>query len=204
MTTETAVLATAWISQPALAGRPARTLLVGAAMLKIYYRFGSLSFDLRAHSTTVTDDPAETITWLAESLHVPPSRLLLWRGEDIVVPSLVAAAETARDTVSAAKLLRELDLTFTREVIDVAETHGGAKASSFHSVAHGAGIPFVPMTQVALAEAHRLGNHFMIRQHLATRVKATWGLWLTARQDAKSLIAATETWLTTPDAEVRL
>lgn len=204
MTTETIVLATAWINQPALGQRPARTLLVGAATLKIYYRFGSLGFDLQAHSTTVTDDPAETISWFADAFHVPPERLLLWRAEDIVVPSLIAAAETARDTIAAAKLLRELDLVFTGEVIDVAEEYGGRSATSFDAVAHAHGVPFVTMTPAALAKAHRLGNHHMIRQHLAARVKATWRLWLAGRDDTESLIAATDAWATTPAAEVRL
>lgn len=204
MTTDTVVLATAWINQPALAQRPARTLLVGAATLTCRYRFGSLGLDLATHSTTVTDDPAETISWLADAFHIPPARLLLWRAEDIVVPSLIAAAETARDTIAAARLLRELDLVFTGEVIDVAETYGGASATSFDAVAHGAGIPFVPMPRAGLAEAHRLGNHGAIREHLAARAKATWRLWLTGRQDTGSLIAATEAWASTPDAEVRL
>jgi hypothetical protein len=204
MTTETVVLATAWINQPALSQRPARTLLVGAATLKVSYRFGSLAFDLKAHSTTVTDDPAETMLWLADAFHLPPERLLLWRAEDIVVPSLIAAAETARDTVAAAKLLRELDLVFTGEVIDVVESYGGRTATSFDAVAHAHGVPFVAMTPAALAEAHRLGNHYAIREHLAARAKATWRLWLASREDTGSLIGGTDAWAATPDAEVRL
>ena len=204
MTTNTIALATAWISQPPLGQRPARTLLVGAAALSVRYLFGTLAFDLQAHSTTITDDPAETMQWLAEVFHVPPERLLLWRAGDIVVPSLIAAAETARNTVAAAKLLRELDLAFTGEVIDVAEGYGAAKATSFDAVAHGHGIPFVPMTRVALAEAHRLGNHYVIRKHLSARAKATWQLWLAGREDADSLITATEAWANTGNAEVRL
>lgn len=204
MTTETVVLATAWINQPALSQRSARTLLVGAATLKVFYRFGSLGFDLKAHSTTVTDDPAETMLWLAEAFHLPPEQLFLWRAEDIVVPSLIVAAETARDTIAAAKLLRELDLAFTGDVIDVAETYGGRAATSFDAVAHAHGVPFVAMTPAALAEAHRLGNHHAIREHLAARTKATWRLWLACRKDSDSLIAATDAWAATPDAEVRL
>jgi hypothetical protein len=203
MTTDTVVCATAWIHQQPLAHRPTRTLLVGAATLTIRYRFGSLGFDLAAHSTTVTDDPAETMAWLTEQLHIPPERLLLWRGEDIAVPSLIAACETARDTIAAAKLLRELNLTLTGEVIDVAEIYGGAKATSFDAVAHAASLPFVPMTRAELAEAHRTGHHSAIREHLAARVKATWRLWLNSRQDCESLIAATEAWASTSDAEVR-
>lgn len=204
MTTDTAVLATSWIAQPALAARAERTLLVGAALLRIHYRFGTLGFDLQTHSTTVTDDPGETIMWLAEGLHIPPERLLLWRAADIVVPSLIAAAETARDTVAAARLLRELDLTFSGEVIDVAERYGGDAATSFDAIAHANDVPFVPMPQASLAEAHRLGNHFQIRQHLAARAKATWQLWLRGREDTGPLIAATEMWLSGEDAEVRV
>ena len=85
MTTDTVALSTAWIHQPARGKRPARTLLVGAAMLTCRFRFGTLGFDLAAHSTTVTDDPTETMVWLADRLHVPPERLLLWRAEDIVL-----------------------------------------------------------------------------------------------------------------------
>lgn len=203
MTIETVVLSTAWINQIALSHRPARTLLVGAATLKIYYRFGSLGFDLKAHSTTVTDDPAETISWLADIFHVPPERLLLWRAEDIVVPSLIASAETARDTIAAAKMLRELDLVFAGEVIDVAETYGGRTAMSFDAVAHAHSVPFVALTSAALAEAHRLGNHHAIREHLAARAKATWRLWLASREDTDSLIGATDAWAATPP-EVQL
>lgn len=204
MTTDTVILATSWIHQPALGDRPARTLLVGAATMTVRYRFGSLGFDVAAHSTTVTDDPAETILWLADAFHIPPARLLLWRAEDIVVPSLIAAAETARDAIAAAKLLRELDLVFTGEVIDVAETYGGINVTSFDATAHDTGIPFVPMTRADLAEAHRTGCHGDIREHLAARVKAIWQLWLASREDTDTLIAATEAWLVTPDAEVRL
>ncbi|HEX8486556.1 hypothetical protein [Sphingomonas sp.] len=204
MPTDTVVLATSWIQQSALGERPARTLLVGAAMLTCRFRFGSMGFHVAAHSTTVTDDPAETMSWLADAFHIPPERLLLWRAEDIVVPSLIAVAETARDTIAAAKLLRELDSVFTGEVIDVAETYGGTSATSFDAIAHGAGIPFVPMTRADLAESHRTGCHGAIREHLVTRVKAIWQLWLASREDTESLAAATEAWLTTPDAQVRL
>ncbi|MGY4396695.1 hypothetical protein ACVWZA_001880 [Sphingomonas sp. UYAg733] len=204
MTIDTVVLATSWIHQTALRERPPRTLLVGAATLTLRYRFGGAGFDLAAHSTTVTDDPAETMSWLADSLHGPPARLLLWRAEDIVVPSLIAAAETARDTMAAAKMLRELDRVFTGEVIDVAETYGGINATSFDAIAHGAGTPVIPMTRADLAEAHRTGNHGAIREHLAARVKAIWQLWLASREDTETLIAATDAWLATPDAQVRL
>lgn len=204
MSTKTAILATAWIHQPALAQRPARTLLAGAAILSIFYRFGTLGFDLQAHSTTVTDDPAETICWLADALHVPPQRLLLWRAEDIVVPSLIAAAESARDAMAGARLLRELDLAFTGEVIDVAEVYGGTAATSFDAIAHRHGLPFVVLTKADLAEAHRTGCHGAIRKHLASRAIGTWRLWLAGQPDAASLIEKTEAWLAAPDAEVRL
>jgi len=204
MTDDTVSLSTAWIHQPAIATRPARTLLVGAATLTCSFRFGSLAFDLAAHSTTVTDDPAETMAWLAERLHVPPARLLLWRAADIVVPSLIAAAETARDTVTAARLLRELDLTFGGEVVDVADFYGRAQATSFDAVSHVAGLPFVPMAPIVLSESHRCGNHGAIRRHLASRAIATWRLWLKAREGAGSLVAATDAWVSTPEAEVRL
>lgn len=203
MTTDTVILATAWIHQPALSTRPARTLLVGAATLTVRYRFGSLGFDIEAHSTTVTDDPHETMTWLAERLHVPPERLLLWRAEDIVVPSLISACETARDTIAAARLLRELKLTFEGEAIDVAEGYGGYAATSFDAVAHAAGVPFLPMTRAELAEAHRTGCHLAIRDHLAARVKATWRLWLKGREDSVSLTTATDAWMASSGAEVR-
>lgn len=204
MTTDTVILATAWIHQPALSTRPARTLLVGAATLTVRYRFGSLAFDLEAHSTTVTDDPCESMIWLAERLHVPPERLLLWRAEDIVVPSLISACGTARDTIAAARLLRELKLTFDGEVIDVAESYGGARATAFDAVAHAQDLSFVPMAPGVLSEAHRCGQHGAIRRHLASRAINTWRLWLRTRQDAEALIVATDAWVSTPCAEVRL
>lgn len=204
MTTDTIVLATSWLQQPAWGECPARTLLVGAATLTCRYRFGSVGFDLAAHSTTVTDNPVETMSWLADAFHIPPARLLLWRAENIVVPSLIAAGETARDAIAAAKMLRELDLAFTGEVVDVADTYGGSSAKSFDAVAHWADVPFVPMTRADLEEAHRTGCHGAIREHLAARVKATWQLWLASQKDVEPLIAATEAWLATPNAQVTL
>jgi hypothetical protein len=204
MSTDTAILATAWINQPALGQRPARTLLVGAARLSVFDSFGTLGFDLQAHSTTITDDPAETICWLADALHVPPERLLLWRAEDIVVPSLIAAAESARDLMAGARMLRELDLAFLSEVIDVAEAHGGAAARSFDAIAHHHGIPVVALSKGDLADAHRSGCHGAIRKHLAARAIATWRLWLAGQPNVKSLIEKTDAWLATPAAEVRL
>lgn len=204
MTTDTLALSTAWIHQAARGARPARTLLVGAATITCRFTFGTLGFDLAAHSTTVTDDPAETLAWLAGRLHVPPARLLLWRAADIAVPSLISACETARDTTTAARLLRELDLTFSGEVVDVADSYGGREATSFDAVSHAAGLPFRPMTQAMLHDAHRTGCHGAIRKHLASRAIGTWRLWLQSRADAASLIAATDAWVATPDAEVRL
>ncbi|RKE45884.1 MULTISPECIES: hypothetical protein [unclassified Sphingomonas] len=204
MTTDTVALFTAWIHQRAHGKAPARTLLVGAATLTARYSFGTLAFDLAAHSTTVTDNPAETIRWLAERLHVPPTRLLLWRAEDIVIPSLISACETARDTVTAASLLRELDLTLGGEMIDVADSYGGGQATSFDSVSHAVGLPLRPMMEDQLHEAHRTGCHGAIRTHLASRAINTWRLWIKSRADAAALIAATDAWIATPDAEVRL
>lgn len=204
MTTDTIALSTAWIHQHACRDRPARTLLVGASILTCSDRFGSAAFDLAAHSTTVTDDPAETMAWLAKRLEVAPARLLLWRAEDIVVPSLISACETARDTMTAARLLRALDRAFEGEVIDVAEQHGGSKASSFDAVMHSAGLPFSPMAKDELHHAHSTGCHADIREHLAARAVSTFRLWLQGRDDVGDLIAATDAWSATPDAEVRL
>lgn len=202
--TDTTALATAWLNQPAFGQRPARTLLVGAATLAVRHRFNGWSFQLEAHSSTVTDNPAETILWLAEDLAARPSRLLLWRAEDIVVPSLIAAAETARDGLAGTKFLRELERTFTGEVEDVAQAFGSTKAASFDAIAHEHGLPFIAMSRSGLEEAHRIGNHGTIREHLASRVKATWRLWLRSRPDGEALIAATDAWLATPDAQVKL
>ncbi len=201
--TDTAVLATAWLKQPALGQRQARTLLVGAATLAIRHRFGGWSFMLEAHSTTVTDNPAETILWLAEDLATKPSRLVPWRAEDIVIPSMIAAAETAGDGLAGIKLLREFERAYTREVEDAAQPFG-TKATSFDAIAHEHGLPFIAMSRRDLEEAHRTGNHGAIREHLAARVKATWQLWLRNRPDSEALIAETETWLATPDAQVKL
>jgi hypothetical protein len=203
MTIDTVALSTAWIHQPARGKRPARTLLVGAAMLTCRFTFGTLGFDLAAHSTTVTDDPAETMAWLADRLHLPPERLLLWRAEDIVLPSLISACETARDAMAGAKLLRELDLTLSGEVIDVADSYGGDRATSFDAVSHSANLPFRPMSGELLHHSHRTGCHGAIRTHLASRAIGTWRLWLKTREDAGSLIAATDAWVATPDAKVR-
>ena len=204
MTTDTIAISTAWIHQRACRDRPARTLLVGASILTCSDRFGSAAFDLAAHSTTVTDDPAETMAWLAERLEVAPARLLLWRAEDIVVPSLISACESARDTMTAARLLRALDHAFEGEVIDVAEQHGGSKASSFDAVMHSAGLPFSPLAKGDLHHAHSTGCHADIRDHLSVRAISTFRLWLQSQEEAEDLIAATDAWAATPNAGVRL
>ena len=204
MTTDTIAISTAWIHQRACRDRPARTMLVGASILTCSDRFGSAAFDLAAHSTTVTDDPAETMAWLAERLDVAPARLLLWRAEDIVVPSLISACETARDTMTAARLLRALDRVFDGDVIDVAEEHGGPKASSFDAVMHSAGLPFRPMAKADLHHAHSTGCHADIREHLAVRAISTFRLWLQGQKEAEDLIAATDAWVATRVEQVRL
>lgn len=200
--TDTVVLATSWLNQPALGDRPARTLLAGASTLAISLRFGRLSFHLQAHSSTVTDDPADTMRWLVERLPAG-GQLLLWRAEDIVVPSMIAAADTARDQMTAARLLRALERAFTGEVVDVAEPHGGARAKSFDAIAHRHGMPFIPMTREQLGEAHRTGCHGAIREHLAGRVKAMWRLWLADQLAAEGLQLMTEQWLDGAQAELK-
>jgi hypothetical protein len=192
---DTIVLATACINQPKLERRPARTLLVGAAILTVRQRFSGWSFDLQCHSTTITDNPADTMTWLGENLSASNKRLLVWRAEDIVVPSLITATDTARDQVAAAHMLHQLKTVFAGEVIDVAAAHGGALATSFDAVAHQHGLPFVPMTRGALSEAHRTGCHGAIRDHLAARAIATWRLWLRWPPGNKALEASTAEWL---------
>ena len=202
--TDTTVLATAWLSQPVMGQIPARTLLVGAATLHVRHRFQAFSLTLGAHSTAVTDNPADTLAWLAEDLARRPARLLVWQAETILVPSLIAAAETARDGLAGAKLLRELERAFTGEVEDVAMACGGSKATSFDAVAHAYDLPFVAMTRVDLNDAHRTGHHGAICEHLAARVKAIWQLWLQRHSDDPALVAATAAWLATPEAQVRL
>ncbi|WP_161978389.1 hypothetical protein [Sphingomonas oligophenolica] len=203
MTNDTLVLATACLNQSEMPERAARTLLVGAAILNVRHRFGSWSFDLQSDSTTVTDNPADTMLWLGERLQCADGQLLLWRGEDITVPSLIAAAETARDTIAAVTLLRRLAATFTGEVIDVATAFGGSKATSFDAIAHRHGVAFVPMTRTDLAEAHRLGNHGDIRAHLEARAKAMWQLWLPGVPDDDSVRSATHAWLFESDAQAQ-
>lgn len=60
------------------------------------------------------------------------------------------------------------------------------------------------MTFAMIGEAHRTGCHGAIRKHLGSRAVSTWRLWLNSRKDAGSLIAATDAWVATPDAKVRL
>ena len=203
-TIDTLVLATSWLRQPALGRHPARTLLVVAATLTASYRFGALAFDLQADSSTVTDDPAGTMTWLAERLPANPARLLLWRAEDIVVPSLIASAETASVAITGARLMRAVERAFTGEVIDVANAHGGACARSFDAIAHRHGLPFVEMSRPQLEVAHHTGCHGDIQTHLAARAKAMWQLWLLTREDGETLRAMTDRWLADPEAELRL
>lgn len=192
---DTIVLATAWLNRPKLGNHPARTLLVGASTLIVRHRFGGWSFDLQVDSTTITDNPADTMLWVADQLPAA-NRLILWRAEDIVVPSLIAAAETAHDTIAAAKLLRQIDRAFCGEVVDIALSHGGARATSFDEVAHAHNLPFIAMSRDALAEAHRIGNHGDIQGHLAARVKAMWRLWLSDQPEAEAIAAATVAWIT--------
>lgn len=200
---DTIVLATACINQPKLERRPARTLLVGAAMLTVRHRFSGWGFELQNHSTTVTDNPAETMTWLGDNLGATAKRLLVWRAEDIVVPSLIAAADTARDPVASAHMLRQLKLSFAGEVIDVAAAHGGPRATSFDAVAHDHDLPFIPFSRDQLNDAHRTGCHGAIRDHLAARVIAMWRLWLRDQAEGDAIEAATTEWLGERDAKVR-
>lgn len=202
MTTDTIALSTAWIHQRAYGERPAHTLLVGASILTCSHRFGSAAFDLAAHSTTVTDNPADTMAWLTERLEVMPAQLLLWRAADIVVPSLISACETTRDTMTAARLLRALDRIFDGEVIDVAEQHGGSTARSFDAVMDAAGLPFKPMSKADLHCAHSTGCHGDIREHLAMRATSTFRLWLHGQDGAADLIADIDAWVATSNPEL--
>lgn len=189
------VLSIAALKMPALGRRAATTLLVGAALLRIQHRFGAPAFDLKVHASLVGDNPADTMRWLANELP-GQGALLLWRAEDVVVPALVSAASTAVDTTVAAAMLRSLDRALEDEVIDVAVPYGGALATSFDRVAHGHGLPFVPMHRDALAEAHATFNYGAVHDHLRTRAVATWQLHLTNVEDNSVLRDATIRWIT--------
>lgn len=188
------VLSIAALKRPAFGPRPATTLLVGAALLRVQHRFGEPAFDLKVHASLAGDNAAETMHWLADELP-GHGALLLWRAEDIVVPALVSAASTATDVVVAAAMLRSLSCALGDEVIDVAAPHGGALATSFDRVAHDHQLPFVPMGREQLAEAHATFCYGAVHDHLRTRAITTWRLHLASMEESGSLRGATERWL---------
>lgn len=198
MVKDTLVLSTAAIAVPKMGSRPARTLLIAAAVLVVRHRFGCWSFDLNTDSTTVTDDPAETLVWLADRLHAA-DRLIVWRAEDVTVPSLIQAAEGLVDGTAAARLLRSAHSAFAGEIIDVAAAHG-PDAGSFDRIAARHALPYRTMSPAALAEAHRTGNHGQLRDHVGTRAQTMWRLWLAEQPGADALTAATIAWLEDEEA----
>jgi hypothetical protein len=186
------VLATAYLTRPQLGRTPARTLLVGAAVLHVEERFSAPAVHLDAHSTLVTDNPADTLAWLAGELWEGDRTLLLWRAEDIVVPSLIAAAEDSPDAAIAAQFLRRLERSLTGRVIDVAELFGGAKATSLDAILHKEGLPFRPMTRNALDEAYRTSCHGDVLDHLKLRALGLWRLWARRQSNAEALEQAVD------------
>lgn len=189
------VLATTYINQPELGRRPACTLLIGAAVLQVTERFGSWAFNLDAHSSLATDNRGDTLLWLTSHLRGGAARLMLWRAEDIAVPSLVAAAETTTDLVIAAQFLREFERCFGNDIIDVADVFGGARATSLVTVFNEAGLAYKPMTAAALDEAWRTSNHGKVRDHLRLRALGVWQLWARRQPNAGNLEQATLAWL---------
>lgn len=197
------VLSIAALKQPTLGRKPATTLLIGASLLRVQSRFGEPAFDLTVHASLVGDNASDTMKWVADELPTYGT-LLLWRAEDLVVPALVSAAETASDAVVAAAMLRTLDRALGGNVVDVAGPHGGARATSFDRVAHEHGFPFKPMSGAQLAEAHRTFCYLDVFDHLRTRALTTWLLHL-AHVGDEALQEATSRWLgdETAKAEAR-
>lgn len=186
------VLATAYLTKPKIGRVAAKTLLIGAAVLHVEERFGAPAVHLDAHTTLATDNPADTLGWLAGELWEGHRTLMLWRAEDIVVPSLIAAADDAPDAAIAAQFLRRLERSLTGRVIDVAEYFGGSKATSLDAVLHEEGLPFRPMTRQALDEAYRTSCHGDVLEHLKLRVLGLWRLWARRQQNAEALERAVE------------
>lgn len=171
------VLTTAYINAPRLGAVPPRTLLVGACVIHIDNGFGRIAADLKAHSSLVTDDPGATLKWLTQELTRDERRLLVWRAECIVVPSLIAAAKDLADLPSAAKFLQALVAALDRGLIDVAEPFGGARATSLDAILSKEGCPFRPMSKAAMSEAYRTTCHGDVREHLRLRALGLWRLW---------------------------
>lgn len=181
------VLATACLTKPKLGRTPARTSLIGAAALHVEERFAAPAVRIDAHTTLVTDSPADTLGWLAGELGEGNRTLLLWRAEDIVVPSLIAAAEDAPDPVIGAQLLRRLERSLTGRVIDVADHFGGSKATSLDAVLHQEALPFRPMTRNAMDEAYRTSCHGDVLEYLKLRALGLFRLWARQQPNGEEL-----------------
>lgn len=187
---DTVVLSTAWINQPALRSLDTRTLLVGASLVHVRPRSERWQLDQQTRSIARCDSGAGVMRWLGERLLGNP-RLLIWRGETILVPSLVAAADSATDVTAARLMLRQLDRLFAGEVIDVSRRYGSPGARSFDAVAHKHALPFVTMSQQDLEAAYQRGDAGVIDRHVATRALTTWRLWARLQADAEALAAVT-------------
>lgn len=202
MTIGYSVLSIAYVQRPTPGRVPLTTLLVGATVLDVAADPSGWTFDLDAHISLAGDGGHATLRWIAERAWSPDRSLVLWRAGDIVVPALIAAAESCTDASLAAEMLRTVELLLTGPVIDVADLFGGARAISFDAVAHDHHVPFEPMSKTDLEAAWRVADHGRVRGHLAARASGTVGLWL-KHQDEPELRAAFEAWLGQQNGEVR-
>jgi hypothetical protein len=202
MTIGYTVLSIAYVQRPTPGRVPLTTLLAGATVLDVAANPTGWTFDLDAHTSLAGDDEHATMRWIAERAWTPDRPLLLWRAGDIVVPALIAAAESCTDASLAAEMLRTIERLLTGPVIDVADLFGGAAAISFDAVAHDHHVPFEPMSKTDLEAAWHVADHDRVRRHLAARASGTFGLWL-KHQDQPELRAAFEAGLGQQNGEAR-
>lgn len=194
MTTQYSVLSISYVQRRAMGSVPATTVLAGSAVLHASRDDKRWRFELETHSTLATDECGDTLAWLSERQWNPAAPLLLWRAGDIVMPALIASAETCSNASLGLQALRGVERMLTGTLIDVADLYGGAGATSFDAVAHANSVSFTPLTKAELDDAWHNGNHGLVRQHLGARAAATLRLGLLKQNDQNELARAFTAW----------
>lgn len=193
------VISSTYLQQPAMGKRPARTWLAGMALLHVDERWGKWSFDIRSSAALAGDNIWDVPLWAAQELRAPAT-LVGWRLDDIVVPSLIAAADTCGDPAIAREFLRALENTFTGDIVDLAASQGGAGASRLCAAAEAMGVPVPSLSGARLDEIWHSGCLADMRDHVSARAVALWLMLLADPERADDAMReATAAWIQTLD-----
>lgn len=193
------VISSTYVAQAALGKRPARTWLAGVALLTAREQWGKWQLNVQIGVALVGDNVWDVPLWLSKNLKTPTT-LVGWRLDDIVVPSLIAAADTCGDPAIARECLRSLEGALTDEVVDLAATQGGAGAPRLCAAAEAVGVPVPSLSGAGLDEIWRTGCLADMRDHVSARALSLWLMFLAdpARAD-EEMRKATAAWIDTLD-----